>query len=330
VVPLVTGTLLLVPPLVYYSLKTDPAYSETFLEFLPRFYNVELAFDFPMFLTGAPPDELFTIAHLYFLEYLFVYKLVLLPLWLVLRRPAGRRLVDRFGEFCTLRWAVYLLALPIALIEAALGTEFAGGWNRYAYIPFLIYGFLMAAEPRIGRSFHRHRRSALVLGLLTLLLYYAGSYMLGPAVQFDPQTQYDAASVLFRALKGITSWFWVILIMGLAIGVGRKRPVAKKEPVRDSLAESPAPACEPSFMARVSAYAGEAQLPFYVLHMTPIISVGFYVVQWQVNALIKYVVIVLATLVITLVVYDIAVRRTRLARFLFGMKARPTSSEAKA
>ena len=215
VVPLVVGTLLLVPPIVYYGQKSDPAYQETYLQFLPRFFNIQLFLDFPRFLTGAPPDELFTIDHLWFLEYLFVYTLVLLPLWLFLHRPAGQRLVDRFAEFCALPWAIFLLALPIVIIEVALGTEFAGGWNRYAYIPFLIYGFLMAADGRLGRAFQRHRRSALILGLVALLAYYAMSYRLGPAVQFDTQTEYDLAHVLFRLLKGSpagsgssSSWGW--------------------------------------------------------------------------------------------------------------------------
>lgn len=334
VVPLVVGTLLLIPPMVYYGQKSDPAYQESYLQFLPRFFNVQLSLDFPRFLTGAPPDELFTIGHLWFLEYLFVFTLVLLPLWLVLRRPAGQRLVDRFGDFCTLPWAIFLLALPIAIIEAALGTEFAGGWNRFAYIPFLIYGFLMAADGRLGRAFQRHRRSALILGLLTLLVYYAGSYMLGPAVQFDAQTEYDLAHVLFRSLKGIASWFWVVVIMGMAVGVGQKqsRSVEQKrhqggtEPGHDLRPEPSAPPGRPSLLDRVAGYAGEAQLPFYVLHMTPIVVIGFYVVQWEVNALIKYVVIILATLGVVLVVYDIGVRRTRLTRLLFGMK--PSTTQA--
>ncbi|MFC2029192.1 acyltransferase family protein [Chloroflexota bacterium] len=327
VVPLVVGVILLVPPMVYYGQKANPAYQETYLQFLPRFFNVQFSFDFPRFLTGAPPDELFTIAHLWFLEYLFVYTLVLLPLWLVLRRPAGQRLVERFGDFCAIPWAIFLLALPIAIIEAALGTEFAGGWNRYAYIPFLIYGFLMTAEPRFGRAFHRHRRSALILGLVALLAYFAENYVLGPAVQLDAQTEYDPAHVLFRFLKGLAGWFWVVAIMGLAAGMGRKRSRGEAEPARDPQPTPSAAPRKPSLMDRVAGYAGEAQLPFYVLHMTPIVIIGFYVVQGQAGPLVKYLAIVLCTLVVTLVVYDIAVRRTRLTRFLFGMKPSTTGSE---
>ena len=73
-------------------------------------------------------------------------------------------------------------------------------------------------------------------------------------------------------------------------------------------------------MDRVSAYAQEAQLPFYVLHHTPIILIGYCVIQWNVNALVKFLVISLSSLVITLGVYDIVVRRTGVTRFLFGMR----------
>ena len=319
-VPLVVGTLLLVPPIAYYGLRSDPTYQETYLQFLPRFFNVRLSFDFPRFLTGAPPDELFIFGHLWFLEYLFVFSLVLLPLWLFLQRPAGRSLVERFGHFCTHRWAIFLLALPIAVIEAALGTELTGGWNRYAYALYLVYGFLMAAEDRVGHAFRRHRWGALGLGLLTFLVYLAGAVVLGPVAEFYGQTAYDLPHVVFRSLKGITSWFWVVFIMGLAAGRGGT------ESGRDSRAGPLELSGQPSLMERVVRYAGEARLPFYVLHMTPIIVIGFYVVQWEVNALAKYLAIIVSSPVVALIVYDIGVRRTRLTRFLFGMRpsaARP-------
>ena len=59
---------------------------------------------------------------------------------------------------------------------------------------------------------------------------------------------------------------------------------------------------------------------YYVLHLTPIVVIGFYVVQWEVSVLVKFIVITLSSLVATLLLYEIGVRRTRLTRFLFGMK----------
>jgi hypothetical protein len=73
-------------------------------------------------------------------------------------------------------------------------------------------------------------------------------------------------------------------------------------------------------VARIGEYANDAQLPFYVLHYAPVVVIGFYVVQWPVSALVKYLVIALSSLVVTLVLYDIGVRRTTVTRFLFGVK----------
>jgi len=134
-IPLVVGTILLVPIQVYIGLKGNPTYDESYGQFLLRFFNVRLSLDFPRFISGAPPDELFQTGHLYFLNYLLAFTLLLLPLWLYLKRPEGQLKVSKLVTFLALPWAIFLLALPIAAIEAALGTEYAGGWNRYAIFP---------------------------------------------------------------------------------------------------------------------------------------------------------------------------------------------------
>ena len=65
-------------------------------------------------------------------------------------------------------------------------------------------------------------------------------------------------------------------------------------------------------------------LPFYVLHQTPIVIIGFYVVQLDVGLLAKYLTISIAALVATVVVYDLCVRRAAITRALCGMPpARP-------
>jgi hypothetical protein len=77
-----------------------------------------------------------------------------------------------------------------------------------------------------------------------------------------------------------------------------------------------------SLFDRAIAYLREGQVPLYVIHKTPIIVFGYYVVQWNVNALVKFAVIALSSLVVTLLVYEIGIRRLAVTRFLFGMKPR--------
>ncbi|HWP42334.1 MAG TPA: acyltransferase, partial [Blastocatellia bacterium] len=63
----------------------------------------------------------------------------------------------------------------------------------------------------------------------------------------------------------------------------------------------------------------EAVLPFYIIHQTVLIMIGFYVIKWEAGVMVKYLTISLATFFITLAIYDL-IRRTNLTRVLFGMR----------
>jgi glucan biosynthesis protein C len=76
----------------------------------------------------------------------------------------------------------------------------------------------------------------------------------------------------------------------------------------------------PTAVDRAGSYTSEAVLPFYVLHQTVIVLVAFYVVQWQIGATFKYLIICASSFAVILAIYDVAVRRTAPTRFLFGMK----------
>jgi hypothetical protein len=328
-VPLVFGVLVLIPPQVYIGLHKDPTYSESYWEFLPRFFDVKLNLaNFPFIISDAPETGLFEQGQLWFLVCLFGFSLVLLPLFLYLCRPVGLRLVEQGAGFFARPWAIFLLALPLAAIQTTLGGEVGlAAWNRWAYALFILYGFLIAADPRFGRSFQRYWKPAIVFGSLTFLattaLYIVRSEIQGA----DTLTDYDPASLASRFFFAVSGWFWIVAILGLAGRLTRPRHEQKgtgSESRSDELLDSATHSLErsrkPSRMDSLMRYIGDAQLPIYVLHQTIIVAIGFFVVLWQVNWPLKYLAIVLATLVVTLAIYDIAVKRTRVTRFLFGMK----------
>jgi hypothetical protein len=116
-------------------------------------------------------------------------------------------------------------------------------------------------------------------------------------------------SLAFRLTKGVSGWLMVAAILGVFSGPRRAQPA----PVSSS--------GKPSLLSRVSAYTAEAVLPIYILHQTVIVLLAFYVVEWQIPGVVKYLVISLVSLGLILLIYGVAVRRTRLTRFLFGMKA---------
>jgi len=73
-------------------------------------------------------------------------------------------------------------------------------------------------------------------------------------------------------------------------------------------------------------YFTEVVLPIYVLHQTVIVAIGYYVLQWKMTTFSEYWTISLASLVATLVLYDVGVKRLNVPRFLFGMRKKQTKS----
>jgi hypothetical protein len=68
-------------------------------------------------------------------------------------------------------------------------------------------------------------------------------------------------------------------------------------------------------------YANEAVLPFYILHQTVLLVIGFFVVQWDLPTFVKWAVIAFTSFTAIMVIYEFAIRRVNVVRILFGMKA---------
>jgi hypothetical protein len=75
-----------------------------------------------------------------------------------------------------------------------------------------------------------------------------------------------------------------------------------------------------NFNNRFLTYANEAVLPFYVLHQTIIVSIGYVVKDWPWAVLPKFAFLASTSFLLILVVYEFVVKRINFLRFLFGMK----------
>jgi peptidoglycan/LPS O-acetylase OafA/YrhL len=63
-------------------------------------------------------------------------------------------------------------------------------------------------------------------------------------------------------------------------------------------------------------------MPFYLIHQPVIILISFFVVQWDVDILVKLLIIVIASFTITLGLIELLIRPFKRVRVLFGMKPR--------
>jgi surface polysaccharide O-acyltransferase-like enzyme len=308
-VPLVFGVLVIVPPQVWTELRGNSVYNKSYLEFLPDFLDFDVTLrGFPFVIGDSPPQRLFEPAHLWFLVLLFAFSLMLLPLIWYLRRPSGLRLIERLTQHLDHIWLIVIAGVPLAVLDAGLSEEVGlAGWNRYSYGVLILYGYLVASDREFGVAIRQHRRTALVGG--SLAFGVVAALILGSGRDVgELMVEYDLASVVMRAAKAFSGWLWVVAILGFAGGSGKRRPASSEK------------VSKPMMMDRVGAYLSEAVLPIYVLHQTVIVLLAFYIVEWQVNALLKYLALVSISLVTIIVIYDLAVRRTPATRFLFGMK----------
>jgi hypothetical protein len=315
--PLIFGVMVIVPPQLYYQLRTDPAYHGSYLRFLPRFFDVTLRLDFPWFLSASQKSNVFQPAHLWFLYILLVFTLLLLPVFLYLKQPHGEHLIGRAASLITTPWTLIAAALPIAAIESALGTDMAGGWNQNAYIIFLVYGYLLAADARIRKATGRYWKINFAMAIIGSLGGVIGFSLITDSTHADPLKGYELASVILRFFKGFVGWCWTIAILGVIEHARQERRETASRPSRSNTSK-----CRRPLLDRVERYANEAVLPFYILHQTVIVTIAFYVVQWNSSLPLKFFVIVVTATAITLLLYEVAVKRTKATRFLFGMKPR--------
>jgi glucans biosynthesis protein C len=306
-IPLVTGLLTLVPLQAYLGSRRAGDTS-SYAAFYARFWDVRPSLDFPFVLTAAPGTDAFQTGHLWFLVCLLAFSLLLLPGFALLRLPQGTRQVGRLAGFLARPGAIFLLAIPLVAVEIGLGSEVGfAAWNRWSYALLLVYGYLAAADARIGEAFQRQWRSALVLAIV---LFAAGGSLFG-AAGGDPFTGSDPLSVAFRLVKSVDGWLWMVAILGFARSrvAGRSRSTASLgRPDRVTL------------LRRLGAYGNDAVLPFYVLHETVIVAIASAILTWPIGAGAQYPLIVLSSLAATLLLYDLGVRRSRVTRLLFGLK----------
>ena len=286
-VPLVLGILVLAPPQIYLERVTHDQFQGSFLEYLPVYFR-------DWYLWNGEFD--WTGVHLWYLAYLFLFTLVFLPLFAALKRPAGKRFTASLARFSARPGAIFLWVLPVVLL-LILGDPFGimrpapdEAIARLFMAPFVLIGFLLFAEPAVQQAIVRQRRIALLL-LVALVLALP---RISGILEADPSFTVYFLGIL---LIGLFAWSCILALLGYGT-----RYLARNH--------------------RVLAYANEAVLPFYILHQPLVLLLGYYIIPLPLSILAKYLLIAPSALLLTLGLYEFAVRRVNLLRYLFGLKPR--------
>jgi len=272
-IPAIVGMILIVPPQVFLERVYNGDWSGGYLDFIRQ-----RVFQFKPYPAGD-----FSWHHLWFIIYLYVYVLLLMPL-LLWWRGARRELEP--GPW------LYALALPLGINEALLRPIFPETHNLihdwYIFIHYLlltIYGYVIASMPGAWDWFARARRWSLTLGLTVLI----GGLSLIELGVIDRDTPADSI------LANVFTWVWLMVFLGY----GRQHL---------------------SFGNRLLTWARDASYPIYILHQTVIIMIAFKVIQMPWSPWVKYWVVLGATLITCALLYEFVLRRFAITRAAFGIK----------
>ena len=312
-IPFVTGLVLLVPPMFYLQQLARPGFHQPYGRFWLAFLNI------PAIAAGLLPRGHWTSggagfdpAHLWFLYVLLVFSLALLPLFRYLRSPHGIRLTGRAaGQAARHPLATLAVAAgPVIVTEAVFGPDTStGGWERLAYLFPFLYGFLIASDARFESALSRTRWPAAAAAAAATAWLFGWTLAAGPSVV-------TGAEPGWSALQGLAGWAWLAAIAGFAAAF-----TARRQTGTGTATPRPAPARKPRWQ-RAAGYANQAVLPFYLLHEPVIVAFAWITVRWHAPILVKYPALVAVSFTATLVIYELAVRRYRITRLLFGMKPR--------
>ena len=285
-VPLVVGIFTHIAFQVYVENLHKGTFSGSFFDFYPHYFDGMYGFGGNFAWMGL---------HLWYLEALFLFSLLCLPLFVWLKNSGGgQRVLQGLGDFLAKPGAAYLFALPPTVLFNVLdpdgwGTTVMGGWSIFNYLCFFLSGFVIISNERLQASIKRWRWISLAAGVLSW-----------PAVDILWDALGDPVFGTWRfalgtALFCLSAWCWLLVIFGFGFQhLNRNKPFLQ--------------------------YANEAVLPFYILHQTIIVTLAFFVVQWEIPDLLKFLFILSISFSIVMGLYEFLVRRVNMLRFLFGMK----------
>jgi glucan biosynthesis protein C len=283
----IVGYFVTSPPQMYFERLTHDRFEGLFWDFIPAYFQGVDMFG------GNFPWHGF---HLWYLLYLFIFSVILLPLSKP-RKNQDPSILSNLSIWFESPCRLLVLAVPLIIINIFIdynGLGFmrgTGGWDLFSYLFILLYGYLFFCNENILETIKRIRSISLMLAIILSFTGLVIEFGIKPEISENTPILYLTVTFIrcFRVL------LWVVAI----IGFGEKYL---------------------NFTHRFLEYANEAVLPFYILHQFVLLLIGYWVVQWQVNALIKYIVIASLSFITIMGLYNIIIKRFQVTRFLFGMK----------
>jgi len=292
-IPFAIGLVTHITIQVYLERISTGVFSGSFFKFYPTYFNGLYGFNGGNFA--------FYGHHLWFLVLLFIFTLLTYNLFSFMRKEKRRKGMAKFAKFFTIPGMIYLFPLPLFFLEF-IYTIFLtdiprfGGWNIISLLILYIYGFILAYDKQFKETIKRHVKVSFFIGILSavtlgILINYKFDELF-----ITPPEGFSYIILLFWFFRSIFAWSWLIVILYAGEKYLNKESKARK-------------------------YLNELVLPFYILHQTLLIVIGFFIIGLNIAIIWKYLIIISSSSA-GIFLLLIIIREFNSLRFLFGMRVK--------
>jgi glucan biosynthesis protein C len=285
-IPLVFAMLFAIPVQVYVEYLQKGRVTGNYFEFYPSVWNF------------VPyPDGSLTWSHMWFIVYLLTFILILIPLFSIMKIKMIEKYKDEFSNVLSSKYLIFLVFFiqyynyyQFYLKYPEQGSLVEDWFVFNSSITYLILGYLLASSNQFWNNCERYRKISLFFAIITSTILFVNYYL--PNVL--PKKEGMDAQVYFL-LDALQIWSIIMTIIGFA-----------KKHLNTSTS--------------ILQYLNQAVFPFFIIHQTIIVALGYWIVQLKVSILSKYMLLSVCSSIIIYALYEYVIRRTKLTRFLYGMK----------
>jgi len=287
-IPLWFAIFFITPIQVYFDWLQKGRISESFIQFYPSVLEI------------VPyPDGAFTWSHMWFVAYLFVFTLLLIPVFAISRkRYLAQKKFDISPVFKSPLGHI-ILSVPSMLFIKYLFVDWPeqgsliDDWYVFSSsIYFYFIGFLMSSFSSFWDGCLKYRRLFLIIAI-SCSIYLVSIYFWN--WHLSKPSEDGRALNLFAIVNGLHIWAIILTCIGFSMKYLNYR-------------------------SERLMYFNKTIYPLYVLHQAAIVSFGYYILQWNTSIYIMLATILILTLLTSLSLYEYVIRRNKLTRLLFGMK----------
>ena len=242
----------------------------------------------------------FNVNHLWFIENLFIMSIVLIPLILLLKSSKSNGFMKRLDRISSKKFGVFLWVIPLIIITILFKKLFPSDSkaitncsSTFYYGYFFVSGMLFTASRHIWDELKAHRKFNFIAFVISFLLFY-GYYFL-PSTVLSPYLSIASRWSIWYLVCALVGWTLVTTALGYGqVWFNKKSKLLK--------------------------ICNEAIYPFYVLHQTVIVVLGYYVIQLNASIALKLILLLLTSFPLIIIIYRLLILPFKLPRLVFGMK----------